>query len=104
MKKTNKIEEQITKLDVIFDSLTEGLTKGSVNNKVNIIEEMDRILKLKGQLVEMQGVTKTNRWRNKLDINVLINGGISIATVLIILNYEKADIITSKAFGLATKR
>lgn len=104
MKKTNKIEEQIAKLDVMFDSLVNGLTDSGEYSRGTAMAEMEQILKLKGQLVEMQGVTKTNGWKNRIDINTLISGGISIATVLIILNYEKADIITSKAFSLATKR
>lgn len=41
-------------------------------------------------------------WRISPD--ALFNGLISIGSVLLVLNYEKVDIIRSKAFGLIPKR
>lgn len=38
-------------------------------------------------------------WISKLNINTLVNAGVSIFTVLCIIGYEKTDVITSKAFG-----
>lgn len=39
----------------------------------------------------------------KLNANTLLNAGISIGTVLLVLNFEKLNVITSKAFGIGTK-
>lgn len=42
-------------------------------------------------------------WFDKIDPNVLLNAGVSLTSILLILNYEKADVITSKAFGIFSK-
>lgn len=42
---------------------------------------------------------KNSRWWN-IDPNVLIQCGVSIGTALLVMNYEKTDVIISKAWGL----
>jgi len=66
----------------------EGITK----------EEWDTLNKKYQTYNEMLKPT----WRISPD--ALFNGLISIGSVLLVLNYEKVDIIRSKAFGLIPKR
>lgn len=53
------------------------------------------------QLGKVEEVLKKKT--SKIDLNVLISGGISIFTALLVLNYEKADVITSKAWNFVKK-
>lgn len=39
----------------------------------------------------------------KPDWNMLVSGAISLASILLVLNYEKTDIITSKSWNIAGK-
>lgn len=38
-----------------------------------------------------------------VSMDTIVSGAVSLASVLLILNFEKADIITSKAMSIATK-
>lgn len=53
------------------------------------------------QVGEIEEILKKKTW--KIDPNVLISGGFSIFTALLVLNYEKADVITSKAWNFVKK-
>lgn len=101
-----EIEKQIADLNRIW--VAELVKIEDVNtsrpDKEAAWNNVDRIVKLKGELIEMLDAGKKTKWSDKIDVNTLISGGISVASLLLILNYEKLDIITSKAFNLAIKR
>lgn len=42
-------------------------------------------------------------YRTGVDTDTLFKGGISLATVLLILKYEEVGVVTSKTFGLFQK-
>lgn len=48
-------------------------------------------------------IKETERGRFKPDWNLLLNGALSIGTVLLVMNYEKENVITTKAWGVASK-
>lgn len=53
----------------------------------------------------LNGVKKDSdkRFMDRIDINVLINAGIGLVGILLILNYEKTEILTSKSLNIAMK-
>lgn len=66
-------------------------------------EEYDKISKGIQDLLEERKELESKSFRDAvLDPNVLV-GGLGFAAVALILNYEKTDIVTSKAFNVATR-
>ena len=59
---------------------------------------LDRIRDIEAVL-ELEEQRKGARWWN-IDPNVIIQCGVSVATALMVLNYEKTDVIVSKAWNL----
>ena len=53
----------------------------------------------------LNGVKKDSdkSFMDKIDVNVLINAGIGLVGILLILNYEKTEILTSKSLNIAMK-
>ena len=62
---------------------------------------MDDIKKLESDLVTIRG-TKDDKGSG-IDMNTVIQAGVGLASILLILNYEKTDILTSKALPFAMK-
>ena len=59
------------------------------------LQKLDELTKVRCQLAEAK-VKESNA-------PVIISGVVGISAILLVLNYEKKDIITSKAFSIATK-
>ena len=53
----------------------------------------------------LNGVKKDSdkSFMDKIDVNVLLNAGIGLVGILLILNYEKTEILTSKSLNIAMK-
>lgn len=53
----------------------------------------------------LNGVKKNGdkSFMDRIDVNVLINAGIGLVGILLILNYEKTEILTSKSLNIAMK-
>ena len=53
----------------------------------------------------LNGVKKGSdkSFMDRVDMNVLINAGIGLVGILLILNYEKTEILTSKSLNIAMK-
>ncbi len=53
----------------------------------------------------LNGVKKDSdkSFMDRVDMNVLINAGIGLVGILLILNYEKTEILTSKSLNIAMK-
>lgn len=103
MKKTTKVDTQIAELDVIFDSLIRKSKEDVTNTAENsgVYSAMEDVLKLKKDLLEIKEGSKS--WKSRVDVNTVISAGVSLTSMLLILNYEKTDIVTSKAFTVASK-
>lgn len=69
------------------------------------LEALEKLTEIKRKHNEKQ-ISKIERWINRIDPNTLLSAGVTLAVVLIILNYENVrdGIIKSKAFGLLGKR
>lgn len=84
-----EIDTQIAKLMVELDAVVED------NEYEMILMKIDDLAKLRDKL----STNKVNESYSK----EIVSGVIGMAAIVVVLKHEKADIITSKAFGIATK-
>ena len=84
-----EIDMKISKLMVELDSVVQD------DEYEMILMKIDDLAKLRDKL----SANKVNEGYSK----EIVSGVIGLAAITIVLKHEKADIITSKAFGIATK-
>lgn len=86
------------RLNLLYAKLgEEDLSISQMNKTFNEIKELKLVLD------ELKGVKKRTNWADKIDVNVLINAGIGLIGIMLILNYEKTEVLTSKSISLAQK-
>ena len=97
-KKQNKLvelievrEEELYKLLIGLDPVEHEQLITNAREEIILLGEQKRLL------------LEDSSWKDKIDINVLINSGIGVLSILLILNYEKTDILTSKALSLGMR-
>ena len=54
-------------------------------------------------LIKLRDLDKGPAKESKIDLGKLLNAGVSLVSIAMILDYEKEDIITTKALGIATR-
>lgn len=99
-----QIRANIKKIDEMIDiqlKLSEVAEVGSDEHQA-CMKQIKELTELRTRLAESK-VSERLFDKVKLSPDVLVSGAISVASILIILKYEEKDVITSKAFGLATK-
>lgn len=62
----------------------------------------DRVRGKLDDLIEMRSDLAESRDRESLT-PMILSGAIQFSSILTVLHYEKADIVTSKVFGIATR-
>ena len=87
-KKENKLQARI---DELLDEL--AVLEGDS-------PEYDRVSTQASKLISIQNQTKVSGFSK----DALLAAGVNLAGILIITQYEKADVITSKAFNLLFNR
>jgi len=53
--------------------------------------------------LEFKNIETFKPWYKKLDINTVVSGGVTVGSMLLMLNFEKIGNITSKAFSWIPK-
>lgn len=84
--------------------------KNTVDDEIDaVLEEMaiehgdtDRYKKLADNLRTLYEIKATSK-KTKIDPNTLITAGASLAGILLVLHYEKVDVIATKALGFIPK-
>ena len=84
-----EMDKQIEELTKIVENL------GRDDVYTSKMAKLDELIKMRGQLTESK--VKSSH------TSLLVSSGVSIASVLLVLHYEKAEVVTSKAFSMATK-
>lgn len=91
--------------------MTKKIGKNLLKVKIRKIDEEilneDDPTKL-AQLVEVrkllnEAAIKKDAWYSRLEPDTIVNSVVSITSILMILNYEKTDIITTKAMSIFNK-
>lgn len=90
------ILDKISALDKIIETI--DVTDTNLPEYYEIREDLIKALDL-----ERESKHFNLKFFKELNINTLVSGGFSLASILLILNYEKEDIITSKAMSIFTK-
>ena len=97
-KKQNKLvklieerEEELYKMLIGLDPVEHERLINNAREELVMLGEQKKIL------LEDSG------WTSKIDINTLINAGVGLMGILLILNYEKTDILTSKALAVGLR-
>lgn len=101
MKKNHKVAEHIKLIDNQLEVLLFDL-----GNYDSYSEEYTSAVKNIQILVDMRDDLLTSQNTNKfkgIDINTIVSGALGLTQILLILNYEKSDIVTSKAMTIANK-
>ena len=97
-KKQNKLVELIEEREEELYKMLIGLDPVEHERLINNArEELVMLGEQKKILLEDSG------WTSKIDINTLINAGVGLMGILLILNYEKTDILTSKALAVGLR-
>lgn len=84
--------------------------KNTVDLEIDaLLEEMavehgdtDKYKKLADNLKTLYEIKATSK-KTRIDPNTIVTAGASLAGILLVLNYEKVDIITTKALGFIPK-
>ncbi|HEI0617269.1 TPA: hypothetical protein SIF56_004482 [Escherichia coli] len=74
-------------------------SKLSDKDYLEYLEEYDRLIELKGRLRTAEGKGE----RKRIDPNTLITSGMSLLGVMMMLEYEKTDVISTKAMSLVNR-
>lgn len=90
-----QLKKNIKDLDAQIQSLIEELFAAED------VEEHGEILKRIDELTEVRNKLSHDKV-NESHAGAIISGALGIASMAMVLKFEKADIITSKAFGMAT--
>lgn len=97
----NTVKKHIKVVDGQIKSLFYELSELDSDSEdyENVLQHIDKLVEIRQDLTENRMETKFGG----VDVNTIVNGGISIASILAIMKYEKAEIITTKAWSLATR-
>ena len=95
--KSQQVKEALKAIDVQLQTLSLELASLSAQD--------DNYEKVTGQIETLVDIREELRGRKfePVKLDTIISGVVSIASVLLITKHEKVDIITSKAFTIATK-
>ena len=90
------MKANIKSIDEEIGKLTEELVGAAGTDEYGkIVHRIDNLTTIRSKLVEGSG--------DKAVKELLLSGTVTLASILLVLKYEKTDIITSKAFNMATK-
>lgn len=91
----NQMNKNIERLDFEISNFTEKLMGVENDQELNAI--MDKL----NRLIELRTKLEDNRTKGSVK-PMLVSGAFGIASIALVLKYEEANVITSKAFGMAT--
>lgn len=84
----------------------EAVVRKIDNDIIENEDNYDKLIELvdtRETIINAINNSRRKRWYDGVDINTLISSGVSLASILVILNYEKTDIITTKAMSIFNK-
>lgn len=90
-----KIVKNIDNLDLKINKLTTQLALAEVT------EDVDKTLAELNSLVELRCKLEENRGANSIK-PAIVSGIFGVASIALVMKYEEAGVITSKAFNIAT--
>lgn len=75
-----------------------------VKEAVELAEQLEGVsLEDLEKVKTFKDIQKNKKEKIKLDPNLIVSSAVGLASILLVLNYERSEIITSKAFGMAQR-
>lgn len=75
-----------------------------VKETVELAEQLEGVsLEDLEKVQAFKDIQKNKKEKIKLDPNLIVSSAVGLASILLVLNYERSEIITSKAFGMAQR-
>ena len=87
-KNVKHVDEQIGDLLRLYESVT------SDEERTEVMQEIKNLTEVR-ETLNSSGIDGSNK-------SIWISGGLSLASILLIMDYEKEDAFTTKAFNIAT--
>lgn len=85
-----------------LEAVVQKIDNDIIENEDNY-EKLIELVDTREAVVNAINNSRRKRWYDGVDINTLISSGVSLTSILLILNYEKTDIITTKAMSIFNK-
>lgn len=96
MKRNKQLKQNIENFDLYICNLMSELLIEEDEDKLELIQKkIDKATELRCKLSESKVADSYTK--------EIITGAIGIGSMILVLKHEKADIITTKAFSMATK-
>lgn len=93
--KKTKLQENIDALDIEIGVLTKELVDSKGDDYEEISSKIERMTEIRASLANDKVTGSYSK--------EIISGAVAIAGLVLVLKHEKTDIITTKAFSMATK-
>ena len=75
-----------------------------VKETVELAEQLEGVsLEDLEKVKAFKDIQTNKKEKIKLDPNLIVSSAVGLASILLVLNYERSEIITSKAFGMAQR-
>ena len=96
-----KRAEHIKAIDVRIEALLEDLSNYDIysDEYESITDRLEQLVKVRNELKPVRSGDKVK----VIDLTTIVNGAVSVLSLMMILEYEKTEVVTTKALSVATK-
>ena len=96
-----KRAEHIKAIDVRIEALLEDLSNYDIysDEYESMTDRLEQLVKVRNELKPVRSGDKVK----VIDLTTIVNGAVSVLSLMMILEYEKTEVVTTKALSVATK-
>jgi len=96
-----KRAEHIKAIDVRIEALLEDLSNYDIysDEYESMADRLEQLVKVRNELKPVRSGDKVK----VIDLTTIVNGAVSVLSLMMILEYEKTEVVTTKALSVATK-
>lgn len=96
-----KRAEHIKAIDVRIEALLEDLNNYDIysDEYESMTDRLEQLVKVRNELKPVRSGDKVK----VIDLTTIVNGAVSVLSLMMILEYEKTEVVTTKALSVATK-
>lgn len=99
--KNRKIAQHVEAIDVKIEALLEDLSNYDIYSSEyeSMMGRLETLVKVRNELKPVRVADKVKI----IDLTTIVNGAVSVLSLMMILEYEKTEVVTTKALSVATK-
>lgn len=96
-----KRAEHIKAIDVRIEALLEDISNYDIysDEYESMTDRLEQLVKVRNELKPVRSGDKVK----VIDLTTIVNGAVSVLSLMMILEYEKTEVVTTKALSVATK-